>query len=262
MDPTEKKQSGNYTPHISIPITQIPHISTDQMREVDRLMIEEYGIQLLQMMENAGTNLAKLVRRILDHSILEKHVTIVCGKGNNGGGGMVAARHLHNWGAQVTVLLESDVRLKEIPIIQWNALKKLPLERIMGDVALHQISIMKSNLIIDALIGYGLSGAPRGWTSQMIRNINSTTLPVIALDVPSGFNASSGKIYNPCINATATLTLALPKTGLINPIAKTVVGELYLADISVPKELYHKMGIKLPHLFNRDSLIHINLNEL
>jgi len=79
----------------------IPGISTQQMIEVDRLMIEEYGIKLIQMMENAGRNLAEMARCMCDGSLQRKRIVVLCGLGNNGGGGIVAARHLHNWGSQV-----------------------------------------------------------------------------------------------------------------------------------------------------------------
>lgn len=115
--------------YVSIKASQIPIVTTEQMREVDRLMIEKYGIQLIQMMENAGHNLAKLTRRFLENSVVGKHILIACGKGGNGGGGFVAARHLYNWGAEVTVLIEAEDLLKNIPKIQWEILKTLPLKK-------------------------------------------------------------------------------------------------------------------------------------
>jgi NAD(P)H-hydrate epimerase len=99
----------------------IPSISTEQMIEVDRLMTEVYGIQLIQMMENAGGNLAELSRRMLDGDVHSKHIAVLCGGGNNGGGGMVSARRLHNWGAQVHLhLIDEPSRLKEVPAQQWR----------------------------------------------------------------------------------------------------------------------------------------------
>jgi len=108
--------------YISVADLRIPVVNTAEMREVDRLMIEKYGIQLLQMMENAGRNLAELARRFLDGSVSGKQIIVVAGKGNNGGGVLVAARHLYNWGAQITVLLQTE-ELSGIPELQWNILK-------------------------------------------------------------------------------------------------------------------------------------------
>src|SRR5688500_7871036 len=104
----------------------LPVVTTDQMIEVDRLMIEEWGITLFQMMENAGRNFAELARRQLGGTVQGKRIAVLCGNGNNGAGGMTAARHLHNWGAHVAVLLtSSESQLKEAPAHQWRILKKL-----------------------------------------------------------------------------------------------------------------------------------------
>ena len=126
----------------------IPAITTDQMREVDRLMVESYHISLLQMMENAGRGLAEQARRMLSGNVAGKTVAVLCGLGNNGGGGMVAARHLHNWDADVWVALAADpARLKEVPARQWASLQALGLDR-------RDVTRDSANLILDALLGY------------------------------------------------------------------------------------------------------------
>jgi len=97
----------------------LPSLTTEQMAQVDRLMIEEYGILLIQMMENAGSTLAEQARRMLGGRVTDRRVVVLCGAGNNGGGGMVAARHLHNHGADIEVKLVADpARLKDIPAHQ------------------------------------------------------------------------------------------------------------------------------------------------
>jgi NAD(P)H-hydrate epimerase len=224
--------------------SRIPTVTADEMREVDRLAVERYGMQILQMMENAGRCLAELVRRHLGGSVLGKHLIVAVSKGNNGGGGMVAARHLSNWGANVTVLLESET-LSGAPALQWEILKRLPIQRVLAQAAVASLSAAQVDLVVDALIGYGLSGSPRGWVAQVIRAINALNLPVIALDIPSGLDVTSGRVYDPCIRATATLTLALPKTGLVKPEARSAVGALYLADIGIPDVLYKAMRIEI-----------------
>jgi NAD(P)H-hydrate epimerase len=215
----------------------IPSVTTEQMREIDRLMIEEYGIELLQMMENAGRNLAELARRLLGGSVMGKRIIVAAGKGNNGGGGMVAARHLHNWGAEVVVLLQSDA-LSGVPKTQMQILTHFPLEIKVGFDVQDLPDVHHCDLILDVIIGYGLSGKPRGVVSNLIRDINASLAAVISLDVPSGMDFTTGRVYEPCIRAKATMTLALPKTGLLRPEAKIVIGDLYLADISVPISLY------------------------
>jgi NAD(P)H-hydrate epimerase len=228
----------------------VPSLTTEQMVEVDRLMIEEYGILLIQMMENAGRNLADMARRILGGQPDRWQVVVLCGRGNNGGGGMVAARHLHNRGASVSAKLIGDpAGMKEIPGHQWDILQMLSLTQ-ADDPNLSQ-----ADLIIDAIIGYGLKGNPRGETAEWIRRVNSTGRPVLALDAPSGLDTTTGTAGDPCIKARATLTLALPKVGLVSPEAVSVVGELYLADIGVPPELYVRLGLEVGPLFEKDVLV-------
>src|SRR5713101_136084 len=98
------------------------------------------------------------------------------------------------------------------------------------------------DLLIDSLIGYGLEGNPRDRVAIMIKDANASGSPILALDLPSGMNATTGEVYDPCIKATATLTLALPKTGFLAPAASRFVGNLYLADISIPRKVYRSFG--------------------
>jgi NAD(P)H-hydrate epimerase len=219
-----------------IEIKEIPYLTTDQMVEVDRLMEEEYGIHLIQMMENAGRHLAQLARnRFLKGNANGKHVVVLAGSGGNGGGAMVCARHLHNWGAEVTVVLSRGVKdLAGTIKHQGEILQRMGVE-------IGEIEDIKEkpqwDLIVDGIIGYSLQGAPRGKAAEMIRWANEQNTPILALDLPSGLNVSTGEVLEPTIRAAVTMTLALPKEGL-RRAEKNVVGELYLADIGVPPELY------------------------
>ncbi|MBN1666798.1 MAG: NAD(P)H-hydrate epimerase [Anaerolineales bacterium] len=230
---------------------QIPHITTQQMVEVDRLMIEEYGIQLIQMMENAGRNLAELSRRMLGGEVRGKRIALLCGAGNNGGGGMVAARHLHNWGAEIVLkVLPGEEKLKNVPAHQFHILEK------MGILDWENIDLDSVDLVIDAMIGYGLTGDPREPIADWIQRLNDADRPVLALDTPSGLDTTTGIPGNPCVRATATMTLALPKSGLMTTQAKPFVGALYLADIGVPPELYAapSLGLNIGHIFIQDTI--------
>ena len=239
--------------------TEIPAVTTAQMAEVDRLMIETYGIMLVQMMENAGKNLAELSRRWLGGQVREKRIKVLCGSGNNGGGGMAAARHLSNWGANVQVALAvSPEKLKEVPKRQWRTLQTMGVAKYVAGGKDPSSEINKPDLILDALIGYGLSGNPRGRAAEWIEWMNSSNVPVISLDAPSGLDTTSGVPGNPCVRSAATLTLALPKTGLLALEAKPYVGSLFLADISVPPALYQKIGLVVPPLFVSDSIQRID----
>jgi NAD(P)H-hydrate epimerase len=162
----------------------IPVISAQQMAEVDRLMIEVYQIDLIQMMENAGRNLADLALRMTAH-LHDLSFLVIAGSGNNGGGGLVAARHLINRGYRVRVVLTGDeTRLKPIPKHQWAILKN------MGVEAVNPTKIDTFAVIIDAMIGYGLQGQPREPISGWIERINHSGIPILSLDVPSGLDAT------------------------------------------------------------------------
>lgn len=113
----------------------------------------------------------------------------------------------------------------------------------------------KYDLIIDAMVGYGLQSEPRGAVGDWINKINVAQTPILSLDVPSGLDATQGIPFDPCTRAFATLTLALPKTGLMTSEAKPYVGDLYLADISVPECLYEMLGLKVGPIFKHDRIL-------
>jgi len=238
----------------------IPYLTTDQMREVDRAMIEDYQIELIQMMENAGRNLAHLARyRFLDNEPRGRTVIVLAGKGGNGGGALVCARRLHNYGAQVHVVLSKpDTEFTPIPAHQLKILRTLPIDIIQAE-ALTTAAIPENALIIDGIIGYSLSGAPCNQAAMMIRWANAQSAPILALDAPSGVDTTTGTVYDPAIRATATMTLALPKEGLRATGVASNVGELYLADISVPPELYAApaLGLTVPPLFAQSDIIRL-----
>ncbi|NHZ85361.1 MAG: NAD(P)H-hydrate epimerase [Planctomycetia bacterium] len=244
--------------------SKIPSISTEQMRKVDDLMINKYGIKLIQMMENAGANLADFAINLMRKDFNNPkpiNVVVVCGLGNNGGGGMVAARHLSNRGFDVTVVLTgAEEKLKVIPLKQWNILKKLPVGRIITNSSDTLGIFNEADLLIDAIIGYGMRGELKGIPAHVIHQIlNSQNQKVISLDAPSGLDTTTGDfIENFCIKAYATMTLALPKIGLIQDNAKKCVGELYVADISVPPDLYKEIGYESQYLFTDSSIVKVN----
>ncbi len=217
-------------------VTNVPSLTTDQMREVDRAMIEDYHIDLIQMMENAGLQLARLARaRFLGDDPIGKRVVVLAGTGGNGGGALVAARRLHNWGAFVFVMITKPPEaFTPIPAHQLDILQRMQAP-VFGAEEGGQIG-PQADVILDGVIGYSLAGHPRGAAADLIRWANAHDAPVLSLDVPSGVDTTTGAVYDPAIRASATLTLALPKHGLLAAAAHT--GERYLADISVPPGLY------------------------
>ncbi len=227
-------------------------VTADEMRKIDDMTIREFRVDVLMLMENAGRATAMLAMRMLRGTILGKRVACLVGGGNNGGDGMVAARHLANWGADVKVIVGTTKdKMKDVPLGQLHILEKMGVPILSTDYALRDY-----DLLIDSLIGYGLEGNPRDRVAMMIEGANSSGHPVLALDLPSGMNATTGEAYDPCIKATATLTLALPKTGFLSPSASPYVGDLYLADISIPRKVYQSFGQR-NILFQKETLLKV-----
>lgn len=237
----------------------LPYLSAAQMVEVDRLMIEGYGIQLVQMMENAGRQLATLaVSRFLGGSPANKKVVVLAGSGGNGGGALVCARNLLNWGAQVEIFLtKSPGEYRGVIRHQVEILEAYRVNfRTVPDLG----RMASPEVIIDGVIGYSLVGPPRGPAAELIRWANQNPAPVLALDVPSGVDATTGDAFDPSVRAAATLTLALPKIGL-KLAGSRIVGELYLADIGIPPDLYHEPSLSLAvgPIFQGGQIIRLDL---
>jgi NAD(P)H-hydrate epimerase len=231
---------------MTIPIYEgeVPSLTTEQMIEVDRAMMQDLHIELIQMMENAGRHLAHLARvRFFDGNPWGKKVVVLAGTGGNGGGALVSARRLHTWGAHVQIILtHPPANFTPVPAHQLDIVQRINI-RVTEAGALAQVQ--RPELIVDGLIGYRLQGAPQGTVADLIRWANAQAAPILALDVPSGVDGTTGTALDPAIKATATMTLALPKAGLFAPAAQVQVGELYLADIGVPPSLYAEPALSL-----------------
>lgn len=235
--------------------SEVPYLTTDQMIEVDRAMMEDYHIDLVRMMENAGRNLAHITReRFLGGDPRTRRVVVLAGTGGNGGGALVAARRLHNYGAVVSVVVTKPIdEFTPVPGQQLDLLHRVGLT--VGSAADVE-SAGEPDVILDGLIGYSLQGAPRGDAATLIRWANEQAAPVLSLDAPSGIDTTTGTVFEPAIQAAATMTLALPKEGLRAPSVETHVGELYLADISVPPDLYRRfLGIEVGPIFAESDIL-------
>jgi NAD(P)H-hydrate epimerase len=212
----------------------VPAVTELQMREVDRIAVEEFGLGILQMMENAGRNLALNAIEMLGGRTGE--VTVLAGAGGNGGGGLCCARHLHNRGFKVWLVLDRDpLALRGAALDQFRILRSAGLGP--ADLGQAEDLICDSLLVVDALIGYSLQGAPQGRATELIALCNAHAKRVLSLDVPSGLDATTGSTPGAVVRPHRTLTLALPKTGL-----DAIAGDLYLADIGIPPEVYHQLG--------------------
>jgi NAD(P)H-hydrate epimerase len=226
------------------------------MIEVDRLMINSYGITLMQMMENAGRNVALLAKQMLGNKILNHKICVIAGNGNNGGGGLAAARHLSNWGAEVTVLVATPAAtFKPVTAQQLETVRHLPISVVFAGNQAEHIDWCSCHLVIDAIFGYGINRPPEGIVADIIQTINTLDCLVLSLDAPSGLDTTNGYISDKVIRADVTLTLALPKTGLLEEDARPYVGNLYVGDISVPPLLYCQLGLEVEPLFQKNPII-------
>lgn len=221
----------------------LPSVTSDQMREVDRLAVDEFGLQLLQMMENAGRALADAALRLFGPAT----ATVVAGPGGNGGGGLAAARHLINRGVEVDMCLL-------LPVDQMNA-EAAGQAKILAAMRVVTVEDIGSpDLVVDAIFGYGLSRAPTGRAKWLIEQMNEGVSPVLSLDLPSGLDATTGRAPGAAVMAGATLTLALPKSGLLGVER---VGDLYLADLSIPAGVYERAGIEHRLIFDRSQIVRL-----
>lgn len=219
-------------------------VTADEMKALDQAAIENYGIPGLVLMENAGIRVVDLIRRVIG-GLRGRSVTVFIGKGNNGGDGLVIARHLLNMGAGVKVL--SIVNVGEI---SGDAAVNLNIWRKMGQkiFSVHQgdginivkLALMKTDLVVDAIYGTGFHGKMLEGAGRVIKVINKSGKPVVAVDIPSGLEAGTGRVNGPCIRASHTVTFGLPKLGLYLEPGAGYAGEITVADISLPAVLVEK----------------------
>ncbi len=180
---------------------EVPAVTGETMREVDRIAIEETGPNLYQMMENAGRNLALAVIQVLGTGWLSDQIVVLAGTGGNGGGGICAARHLANRGAHVTLVVSDPDRLTPVPAEQLQIYRGTA-----GAVAqVADLDDLDAGVVVDAIIGYSLGGVPRGAAAALIEWTGSQPAPVVSLDVPSGIDATTGNAPGNHVQAASTL---------------------------------------------------------
>lgn len=189
-------------------------------------------------MEAAGWQVARFCRQ---------PAAVVCGVGNNAGDGLAAARHLHRWGKLSAVSCVDPARLRGPAARELEALQRIGVA-ISMDLALEDAEV-----VVDAIFGTGLSRPPEGKFAEWIERINASGKRVVAVDLPSGLDAESGKAYAPIVKADVTITLGLPKRGLA-----AVGGKVILADIGIPFEAYAAVGAQVPaNLFSIGDLVEL-----
>lgn len=233
----------------------VPGVSVREMREIDRIAVEDRGPSLLQMMEHAGMSLAIRALALLGDGWERRRVIVLAGTGGNGGGGICAARHLANRGVDVLAVTsgrpaQADGALGQ----QLMSLAEAPAEVIPFSAA---FDVAEADLVIDAVIGYSLKDAPRGPTMALIRAAEAAPAPVISLDVPSGVDPDTGETPGVHVHPSVTVTLALPKRGLTQENA----GELWLADLGIPPGVYARAGLVFEPPFGAASQVALRYPE-
>lgn len=224
---------------------RIPAVTAEEMHKMDRVLVDEVGLPLIAMMEAAGRNLADAAGRLAPDA---EHVTVLAGKGGNGGGGLAAARHLANRGLDVTVHLAHD----RAALIDATATQARVLEA-AGVPLAKALPTDPGDLVVDALLGYAQRGPPRELVAQHATWAQQAPARVVSLDVPTGLDPDDGTRHDPCILPALTVTLALPKAGLLKA-DQVATGEIWLADIGVPATIYQRYDAPAP-LFREGPLL-------
>lgn len=233
-------------------------LTSQQMKEIDRKTIEEMGVIGPILMENAGLQIVKEIKARFPQIDKEK-IVILAGKGNNGGDGLVVARHLFNQGYDPYLLLLSQKKeLKGDAALNLGIAEKIGV-KITEIASLKEWENQKENLfqaalVVDAIFGTGLTKPAKGIYAAVIEDINRAKAFKVAVDIPSGLSSDTFQIVGPCVKADLTVTLAAPKIAHIFPPAEEYIGELVVADISIPPLLFDNNQLKLELVEKRNIL--------
>lgn len=224
--------------------SRVPSLIRSQVAEVDRLAAERFSIPVAWLMEAAGWQIARHCRA---------RTAVLCGTGNNGGDGLAAARHLHRWGRLHSVCVTDRDRLKNPAAGQAAALEAAGVEidsspRLEG-----------AQLVLDAIFGTGLERPTEGRAADWMALINRGKRRVLSADIPSGVDADDGHQLGEAVRADTTVTLGLPKRGLLVGDGPALAGTVWVVDIGIPHAAYEMVGLQVPpHLFSMHDRIELN----
>jgi hydroxyethylthiazole kinase-like uncharacterized protein yjeF len=229
-------------------VSSVPALTSAQVAEVDRLAATRFALPVEWLMEAAGWQVARHCRG---------RTAVLCGRGSNGGDGLAAARHLHRWG-----------RLHSVAALDRGALQgaagkmAVALEAVGVAIADHP-NLEGSVVVLDAIFGTGLNRPPEGKAATWIEAVNVSGRRVVAVDLPSGLEADSGRALTPTVRADLTVTLGLPKAGLLAGDGPRLAGEVWLADIGIPPQAYAMVGATMPaHLFSMHDRVQLSAVRL
>jgi hydroxyethylthiazole kinase-like uncharacterized protein yjeF len=229
-------------------------LTSDDVARLDAAAVD-CGVSTLQLMEVAGWQVARCA---WEHLRGAADVSVIAGYGNNGGDGLVAARHLSTWGCAVRVLvLGSSERVTGIVADHVLSARSCGVDVVVDayPAAVHGV-IANATLVIDAILGTGLRSAPREPQAEAIRLINEAVVPVLSVDVPSGLDASTGEAFDPTVGATLTCTLTAMKRGLRRRDGPHRAGDIWVADVGMPAVAWRQAGLAQPGGVTGGELVH------
>lgn len=220
-------------------------VNADQMREADRRTIEDIGVPSTVLMENAGRQVVAAMNAAFD-GLAGARVAVLAGRGNNGGDGFVVARVLSQAGVEVrTYLVGAAAEVRGDARLNLDILGRLGLDvvEIRGhqDWELHGASVLRSDIVVDALFGTGLTSPIDGLAGTIVQDLNASPVPVVAVDLPSGLSADDPSLPGPVIEAALTVTFGAPKLPLVLPPGETVAGSVVVADIGIPAAIVDEL---------------------
>ncbi len=225
----------------------VPSVTGRQMRAIDRLMAADQGIAPATLIELAGLRLAQFIQSLGSFG----SVVFLIGPGRTGASGLAAARHLAQNGGDVRAVAVSQ----RGSLLDHASARSLAVDDTRVSLEFgSDPDLTDATWVIDALLGYGIAGTPYGPVARAIVTANNAAKPIIALDLPSGLDPDEGGPHMPCIQATHTLTLTLPKRGL-SLAARDIIGEVWLADLGVPRRLLKRVGVRAAPYFAERSIV-------
>ncbi len=233
----------------------IPVLTSSEMMAVDKKTIEEIGIPGPVLMEQAGRACAEEAEALLPEN-QPGRIAVICGKGNNGGDGLVAARYLHNAGHEVEIfMLAHSDSLRGDALLNRNILNSLdvPVKVRASQESVSNMDLKSFHVLVDAIFGTGLSKQVRGVYETAIEKINASGKPVVSVDIPSGLSSDTGQVMGCAVKATVTVTFGAPKVGQLVFPGADIAGDLVVADIGIPPSLYSS-GPEMTWLLTDDDM--------
>ncbi|MEQ1572761.1 MAG: NAD(P)H-hydrate dehydratase [Vicinamibacterales bacterium] len=233
-------------------------LNAAQMREADRVTVEDIGIPSLVLMENAGRQVVAAMEAAYE-SRLDGRVAVLCGRGNNGGDGFVVARTLLQRGIDAVVFV-----IGAVADVRGDARTNLDILGRLGVTVveindeqtweLHFSEISQCTLIVDAIFGTGVTRGLTGMMETVVADVNASSIPIVSVDLPSGLSADTPHLIGDCIDASMTVTLGAPKLPLVLPPGEAHAGDVVIADIGVPLDVIQRVDGRRIELLTPEQL--------